>query len=356
MTFFQFMNLSLYHAEHGYYAQTPRQVGRSGDFFTSVSCGPLFGILLAEKIAHWWREADVHGPWRIIEPGPNNAALAIDILEHLSEHHADVFSQLTYVTIDPLAVPRAYQQKALARFADRVLCLEDALSLHPLPTYVVANEVLDAFPCSLIEFRGDAWQEIWIESIGEGMDLKEMWRPFSGSLPLSLRDRAYAEGYRTEIRAAPREFLHDLQKAMSYGRMLFLDYGFAEPEYYDPQRIRGTLRTYQNHQASENALSHPGEMDITAHVDFTSIMRCARELGMNLAGFMPQEFMLSRIMTGLLSRQSWKPEWQRNFQTLVHPAHLGAKFHALELSWHESLNDDATGMHRLAMDHPPFGT
>jgi SAM-dependent MidA family methyltransferase len=90
------MNLSLYHPEYGYYSQIPRRVGKSGDFFTSVSCGPVFGILLAEKIAHWWRSEKVRGPWRILEPGANNAALAIDILQHLRDYHPETYHELQY--------------------------------------------------------------------------------------------------------------------------------------------------------------------------------------------------------------------------------------------------------------------
>jgi SAM-dependent MidA family methyltransferase len=50
MRFDRFMDLALYHEVHGYYSQTGKQsrTGRSGDFFTSVSVGPMFGQLLAK--------------------------------------------------------------------------------------------------------------------------------------------------------------------------------------------------------------------------------------------------------------------------------------------------------------------
>lgn len=347
------MKLSLYHDAYGYYAKPPQQVGKSGDFFTSVSCGPVFGILLAEKIAHWWRKKTITGPWRILEPGANNAALALDILRHLQNNHPDTYRELQYITLDPLPVPRSYQQRALSAFATHAQSLDSPHSLPPMPTFVIANEVLDAFPCRLIEFRENGWHEIWIESTDSGDRLKETLRPLTSRLPTTLTQSIYPEGYRTEIRAEPDGFLRDMQKTMTHGRMLFLDYGFAEPEYYDPQRTRGTLRTYQHHQASEDPLSCPGEIDITAHVDFSSVARCARTRGMKIAGFMPQEFMLSRLMPELLARDLWRTAWQQNFQTLVHPAHLGGKFHALELSWNEEEEDDPTSVRRLTIDHPP---
>ena len=54
ISFRRFMELALYHPEHGYYTSGRARVGRAGDFFTNVSVGPLFGKLLAQRA----RDAD----------------------------------------------------------------------------------------------------------------------------------------------------------------------------------------------------------------------------------------------------------------------------------------------------------
>ena len=51
MTVAAYMELALYHPELGYYARAARRSGRTGDFFTSVDVGPLFGELLATQLA-----------------------------------------------------------------------------------------------------------------------------------------------------------------------------------------------------------------------------------------------------------------------------------------------------------------
>jgi len=38
-----FMQQVLYHPDFGYYSTGQCQIGRSGDYFTNVSVGPLFG-------------------------------------------------------------------------------------------------------------------------------------------------------------------------------------------------------------------------------------------------------------------------------------------------------------------------
>ena len=45
--FARFMELALYCPVYGYYESEKDKIGRAGDFYTSVSVGPLFGELLA---------------------------------------------------------------------------------------------------------------------------------------------------------------------------------------------------------------------------------------------------------------------------------------------------------------------
>ena len=53
ISFARFMELALYCPKIGYYERSPRPVGRTGDFYTSVSVGPLFGELIALEFAAW---------------------------------------------------------------------------------------------------------------------------------------------------------------------------------------------------------------------------------------------------------------------------------------------------------------
>ena len=59
--FARFMELALYHPEHGYYASGRASIGRRGDFFTNVSVGPLFGKLLAVAVCRDLGEAGTAG-------------------------------------------------------------------------------------------------------------------------------------------------------------------------------------------------------------------------------------------------------------------------------------------------------
>ena len=55
ISFAEFMDISLYHPDLGYYARAAQKTGRAGDFFTSVDVGPIFGELLAKQFAEMWQ-------------------------------------------------------------------------------------------------------------------------------------------------------------------------------------------------------------------------------------------------------------------------------------------------------------
>src|SRR5580658_8148335 len=85
ISFARFMELALYAPDVGYYERR-REIGRGGDFFTSVSVGPLFGQMLAFQFAQWMDTDVPEGDIQFVEAGPHNGVLAADILDWTSRH------------------------------------------------------------------------------------------------------------------------------------------------------------------------------------------------------------------------------------------------------------------------------
>ena len=54
--FRRFMEVALYHPEHGYYRRPRDPFGKHGDFFTAEQLQPVFGILIAARIRQLFRE------------------------------------------------------------------------------------------------------------------------------------------------------------------------------------------------------------------------------------------------------------------------------------------------------------
>ena len=98
ISFERFMDAALYHPLHGYYEST-REVGRSGDFYTSVSVGGMFAELLARDFAAWVRKADLDGPIVWVECGAHHGEFAFDFCSLVSRAAPDIWPQLTYQII-----------------------------------------------------------------------------------------------------------------------------------------------------------------------------------------------------------------------------------------------------------------
>ncbi len=86
-SFAWFMQQALYHPEHGYYSSGQCMIGRKGDYFTSVSVGPLFGQLLSAQFAEIWgclgkpgRRGDID-KFTIVEQGAHDGQFARDVLQ-----------------------------------------------------------------------------------------------------------------------------------------------------------------------------------------------------------------------------------------------------------------------------------
>ncbi len=351
------MTSALYEPRLGYYARESRQVGREGDFFTSVSVGPLFGELLARRFLREWHESGAPIHWRIIECGAHDGTLAADILSALTRLSPEALAGLEYAISEPLPVLQAAQRKTLSRFPEnaRFVSSTDELAADPRPGIAFGNELLDALPFHVIERHPDDWRECRVNADPSGNFIWENNHPIDDPkllatlAPLGID---FPTGYRTEVRTHFADFLAPLTRCLTSGLLLWLDYGFARPEYYDPARKSGTLRTFSKHRAAEDPLSNPGEIDITAHVDFTALAETAIALGCQPRSFQNQGAWLTEVgRKWLLSLEGQpQPAALRQFQTLTHPAHLGCCFHALELSWNQGHHEiSASDFHRLAL-------
>lgn len=336
MRFADFMAAALYEPGLGYYARGTRQVGRGGDFFTSVSVGPVFGQLLARRFLREWRESGKPARWRIIECGGHDGTLAADVLGALAELDATAFAALEYTIPEPLPALQTAQRETLRDFRVRFVASADELAAEPLPGIAFGNEVLDALPCHLVEWHGGRWLE-WMVDL-ESADrlvfkMREIQDPALFAA-VELLGGQFPEGYRTEVRTCYGDFLAPMARALSSGVMIWVDYGFSREDYYHPGRTEGTLRTFSKHRAGDDPLAEPGGADLTAHVDFTAVAEAAAALGWRQTLLRDQGGWLTGIGRDWLleMEENPRPTELRQFQTLMHPAHLGAKFHALELS------------------------
>jgi len=339
MRFDRFMEMALYHPGFGYYARAggPSPIGRSGDFYTSVSAGPLFGHLLARQFLQMWNLMGKPNPFWIIEQGAHDGQLACDILGWCRTETPGFFETIHYAIVQPAGTLNMLQKcapdTALISRMSWFDSLEALAAEKPVGVFF-SNELVDAFPVRSITYRTGHWLE---QHIGIAKD-RLCWvdRPISDeelSAAIQALEIPAIEGYMTEINLRARSWIADVARAMSRGYVLTIDYGHPAAHYYSPHRTCGTLTAYVKHHAIDDVLAEPGRRDITAHVDFSALDRAGETAGLTTLGFIDQQRFLMGIAHDELSGAGGPlVKIQENvlaWNTLTHPEHLGATFFAL---------------------------
>lgn len=321
LPFDRFMALALYAPGVGYYANDAPKFGlmphAGSDFTTAPELSPLFGQALAQQVAQALKLTGTSALW---EFGAGSGALAAQLLAALDA----LGTPLTrYTIMEVSAGLRARQQQALAAYGGRVRWVSELPA--QIQGVLLGNEVLDAMPVKLLARTGGVWHERGVAQQGDTLVFEDRHT--------DLRPPIEIEGvhdYLCEIHPQAQAFISTLADKLTQGAAFFIDYGFAEAEYYHPQRHMGTLMCHQRHRSDANPLVQVGEKDITAHVNFTGIALAAQDAGLGVLGYASQARFLMNC--GLLAQlESATLQQRAQAQKLLTEHEMGELFKVLGL-------------------------
>ncbi len=343
ITFAEYMDMALYHPEYGYYSTKAVNLGKKGDFFTSVHLGGDFGELLAEQFLQMWEILGRPKPFTLVEMGAGQGLLAADILNYLQREYLDFFASLEYVIVEKSLALRQEQQQRLQDFPLRWCNLED-IPAKSITGCFFSNELVDALPVHQFTLEAGELREIYVttreikgdeeinltsvetfhrnvstrisqfvEVIGE-VSTEKMAEYFD-LLGIDFAQSAYPDGYRSEINLAAVDWLSIVADRLKRGYLLTIDYGYSANRYYNPRRFsfgdatrfsfgdatrsQGTLQCYYQHRHHDNPYINIGRQDITAHVDFTALEKSGDRSGLRKVGFTQQGLFLMALGLGL---------------------------------------------------------
>ncbi len=361
LTVAAFMDLALYDPEFGYYARAAQRSGRAGDFFTSVDVGPIFGELLARQIAQMARliaVSSLQSPvpslqspvsslqsFDLVEVAAGNGRLAADILRAIRRSEPELYARLRLHLVETSAEARAAQRGTLGDVGDR-LASSSADVPDAFEGVLVANELLDAFPVHQVVMREDGLREVYVDA--RGLETGD-WRLETTDGPLSTPELArYLDrlgvslepGWRVEINLRAVAWMREAVRRCRRGFLIVVDYGHPARELYSATHAAGTLTTFARHVMAgpERAsvapawLDRPGEQDITAHVDFTSVADAARDAGAEVLGLLDQTYFLLGLGAAELNVPDLKTRLA--LKTLLLPGGLGSTLKILILGKH----------------------
>lgn len=291
LTVADYMERCLFHPNLGYYT-TREPFGTSGDFTTAPEISQMFGELLGLWAADSWMRLGAPSPFILAELGPGRGTMMADALR--ATCIVPGFHQAARVVLVE-ASPRLRERQAARLAAYDVTWAGSIDEIPAEPLVLLANEFIDALP--IRQFLRTP----------EGIAERMVGLDDHGALAFGLRPGARLDA-RTEarLRDAPLGALLELcpaclstaeklgaRLATSGGAALFVDYGHAGER--EPGGGFGdTLQALRAH-AFDDVLAHPGEADVTAHVDFAALALAAIASGARAFGPVPQGMLLERL-------------------------------------------------------------
>ncbi|MCA3634464.1 MAG: SAM-dependent methyltransferase [Hyphomicrobiales bacterium] len=280
----RFMALALGHPRHGYY-MTRDPFGAGGDFITAPEISQIFGELLGLALAITWQNMGAPEGVVVAELGPGRGTLMSDALR--AARAIPAFAETLephFVEISPVLM-RA-QAARLAQDGRDANWHANIDSLpEDRPLLILANEFFDALPVRQFQRAGNHWHErlVGLDPAG-GLAVGLAQEP-AANIPF-----AAPEGAIFETSPLSLDIMRRLGEriARQGGAMIAIDYGHAKSGFGD------TLQAVKAHRFVP-VLTDPGEVDITAHVDFAMLAIAAQRGGALAHPLLTQASLLERL-------------------------------------------------------------
>lgn len=265
-------------ANAAYYARRD-PLGRAGDFITAPEISQAFGELLGLWAAAAWQAMGAPARVTLAELGPGRGTLMQDALRAIGRAVPGFRAACAVHLVEASPALRAAQAARLGEAAPTWHAAVQTLPEGPL--IILANEFLDALPIRRFRRAALGWEEAAV--VADGDALRLAWVP-----ALPPPDIAASGGGEMCEGARHLATLLGARFSRSPGAALLLDYGPADATPLDSlQAVRGHRRA--------DPLADPGDLDLSAHVDFRSLAAAARAAGVAVQGPVPQGEFLRRL-------------------------------------------------------------
>lgn len=324
-----YMSLALGHPEHGYYIKRD-PLGARGDFITAPEISQIFGEMIGLWCAQIWAQMG-GGPISIVELGPGRGTLMADLLR-ATKSAANFHESITIHMVETSPTLAHAQYMKLRDDHPRIEWVDSVDELPKNKTLVIANEFFDALPIKQYVMTAEGMRErrvTWNEALGQFEFILS-----DPGLMLAKSGTSIPAGTVMEHSPTSRSVMRQLAQHISThgGAGLVIDYGYLGEAHHD------TLQALKSH-LFHPVLADPGEADITAHVDFQSLMDIARDAGSTIAPLATQgEFLIrmgAQLRLEILLRNATGPQRQNlitGLERLISPQAMGELFKVMSFT------------------------
>jgi SAM-dependent MidA family methyltransferase len=322
ISFRDFMDAALYDPDEGYYARGAL-IGEGGDFVTSPHVTPAFAAALARRFRR--NTETFEGDVDFVEVGAGEGRFLEDLAAALAREDPSFAGRVRLTAIERSAAGR--RSIARRKIASRILESPEDLPEASISGWIFSNELYDALSVARVCGTSEGLCELRIGTDGHGFawtrgPAPEEYEEYLSSFGVHLEPGQSAE---ISPQAAP---LHRrLARALVRGFLVAFDYGHRAPVLYHAlARRNGTLAAHADGRRRSDPLARPGEVDLTAHVNWDDLIRAGESEGLTTLGVTRQGRYL--VEAGLFEFVTTAAEKWRAYR-IVDPEGMGEELSVL---------------------------
>ena len=297
ISFSEFMEISLYHKDYGYYTSKKQIFGKNGDFITSPINSSLFGESISNEFMNL--KSNIDKDLNIMEMGGGDASLAINLLKNLKNKKC---LPSKYIILEISDILIKLQKENIRKSIPDLYCLfewRNSLEDLSMDGLIVANEFFDALPTERFRIMDNNIEYL---SIGiDGESYKYIWNSapsrFIKELEVAKNKHEihFKNNYISEINLHYKKWLKSLNKVLNSGAIFLIDYGYNSKEYFLEDRREGTLVCMHNHQPNFNPMINIGDQDLSSFVNFSHLNNICLSIKLDVVGYLVQSNFLINL-------------------------------------------------------------
>lgn len=339
--FSEYFNNWLY-GNDGYYA-TYKEIGKDGDFFTSVSTSPFFGGAIAKKIIKSIEDGFLPQDTTILEVGAHHGYLLADVIQFIYTLKPELLNTLNFSIVERFPNLQEKQISYIKESFGDIIKLKhynDFENVKLENAFVLANEIFDAFSCELV-YTND--KNILQQAFVENHKIK-----FIDCVDKKIIE--HCKKYQItkgEVGLSYEEFVNTLCTNIKSFEFLTFDYGDRYPRNDFSARIYEKHAVYPIFEEGLDLQKLYKNSDITYDVHFNHLSDCFKKNSIKNVVFNTQlkalvEFGIIELLEILKANvdESTYLRQTQNVKTLLEPTGMGDRFKIINVrkQWRQNEN------------------
>ncbi len=292
INFANFMSTCMTNENFGYYSSKHLSWDQKGDYQTSPEVHPVFGYLWAKQINECWGKMNKPKKIQIIEIGAGSAIFMANICTWIKSQNNELYDAAEIILLD-VSQKRLDQQKKIldtyeinASFSTLSEFLNKKTKSDAI---VISNEFFDCLPFHLIKKHKKNIYEIFV-SLSDNNELIFQEEILSDKKIIDFINNmeiTLFEGCIVEIAPQAYEASQKIAELLNSGYIITIDYGDLAENLLQEWNTEGTFKAITNHMLT-HPLDDPGNVDITADVNFTILKKGLEEKQFKVNALTPQ--------------------------------------------------------------------